>query len=107
MGELYTLTSPSGKRYIGWTAYTAARRFSSHVRAARKNPARSSALRQAILKYGEDAFIVQTLVIADDREFLKKLECAAIAAFGTIAPRGYNLTPGGDGVTKLVGAARG
>lgn len=45
-------------------------------------------------------------MVASDLAYLKLLECRAIAGFNTMAPVGYNLTPGGDGVTKLIGAAK-
>lgn len=59
---------------------------------------RGHALQQAIRKYGADAFVVKTLAIADDWDYLCDLERTAIAVFGTISPNGYNLTAGGEGV---------
>lgn len=59
---------------------------------------RDQALQKAIRKYGADAFKVQTLVIADNWEYLCDLERKAIDAFGTRSPGGYNLTVGGEGV---------
>ena len=59
---------------------------------------RDHALQQAIKKYGADNFKVETLVIADNWQYLCDLECKAIAAFNTRSPYGYNLTRGGEGV---------
>jgi hypothetical protein len=42
------------------------------------------------------------LVIANDYEYLKHLECRAIRAFGTKVPNGYNMTDGGDGVLGVI-----
>ena len=105
MGELYCIVGPSGKRYIGWTTNSAARRFKSHVREA-QNCKSKTALHRAIRRYGADQFTVITLLVAKDVSYLKRMECAAIAKFGSAAPVGYNLTPGGDGVPLLFGEAR-
>ena len=64
----------------------------------RVNEGRSQALQLAIKKYGADTFKLETLVIADDWEYLSDLERKAIQAYGTMAPGGYNLTIGGEGV---------
>lgn len=99
MGELYRLRFPSGRDYIGVTALTAEARFREHCETATKK--RSFAVHAAIRKYGAGAVEVQTLVIADDLGYLKALEKKAIAAFGTLAPGGYNLTAGGEGIEGL------
>lgn len=59
---------------------------------------RNNALQQAIKKYGAAAFTVRTLVVANEWSYLCDLEKKAIASFNTIAPHGYNLTAGGEGV---------
>lgn len=92
MGCLYMLTSPSGKSYIGISRNTAKQRFRGHV-----NTTHPTAIHLAILKYGEKAFTPKTLLIADDLDYLKEMERRAIASFGTVSPKGYNLTGGGDG----------
>ena len=63
---------------------------------------RSQALQLAIRKYGAENFAVETLVIADDWEYLCDLERKAIQAYGTMAPGGYNLTVGGEGVVGRI-----
>lgn len=95
MGCLYSLQSPSGRRYIGITKRTAEARFSKHVEHAlgkRNNGVLYSALR----KYGPDRFTLTTLAVAS-WEYLLELERRAIAAFGTRHPYGYNMTYGGEG----------
>jgi group I intron endonuclease len=100
MGCLYRLTSPSGKAYIGITSKTADERWSVHQMRVREG--RSQAIQKAIRKYGAENFKVETLVIADDWQYLCDLERKAIIAFGTRAPTGYNLTAGGEGVLDRV-----
>ena len=103
MGCLYLIASPSGMRYIGIGATTAASRWVSHVDAARRNgrTREPGALAKAIRQYGPEAFSVRTLVYAHDWNYLQYLETAAIQAYRTRAPRGYNMTAGGDTVPRL------
>lgn len=85
----------NGKQYIGITKNTARRRFLGHLRLARsgyENP-----LHSAIRKYGEEYFYLEVLYNVEDRELLQLLEVECIALYDTIAPKGYNLTLGGDG----------
>jgi len=94
-GCLYSLTFPNGKRYIGITAGALSRRLSLHKSHAKTG--RVGAVYNAIRKYGAAGFVAETLVVAADWEYLCDLEKKAIAAFGTLAPCGYNLTAGGEG----------
>lgn len=94
MGELYRLDFPNGKSYIGITSKTAQKRFSTHVDKSRRA---NYPVSNAIRKYGEDSVKVNTLVIADDWDYLCDLEIKAIKVYGTFSPLGYNLTKGGDG----------
>lgn len=97
MGCLYRIDFPSGKSYIGITSKTAEHRFiKGHC-----NRASNFAVHGAIKKYGIDAARLSTIVIADDWEYLCELEKKAIAAYETLAPNGYNLTAGGEGVIGL------
>ena len=96
MGELYRLRFPSGKAYVGITVGTAQRRFRKHV--ANTNAGLDNAVHSAIKKYGAESVEVETLVVASDWDYLCELEKCAIEAFGTLAPKGYNLTTGGEGV---------
>lgn len=70
-------------------------RWNQHV----KDADRGSALffGRAIRKYGPDAFSHEILHNEiDNPDELDRLEVAAIAACGTLAPRGYNMTTGGS-----------
>lgn len=96
MGTLYRLTSPSGKSYIGVSSKTTEARWAKHIEHAlgRRD---SGALYSALRKYGINSFSVETLVIANDWEYLCELEKRAISVMRTKAPYGYNITDGGEG----------
>lgn len=96
MGELYCITSPSGKSYVGITRGTAENRFNQHARNAKrgiKNP-----LYNSFRKYGKDNMHLQVLNYADNWSELCALENVAIIMLGTKAPKGMNSTFGGEGV---------
>lgn len=88
----------TGKVYIGLTATTLVERWARHMEHAAGG--RGYALHDAIRKYGVDAFMIDEVAspIVRDREALADLERFLIAQAGSIAPRGYNLTAGGEGV---------
>ncbi len=95
MGCLYEISFPNGKRYLGITTVTLARRMTVHRSHARLG--RRGAIYGALRKYGTAAMARQ-LVVSNDRKYLTELEKNAIRVFGTQVPKGYNLTSGGDGV---------
>lgn len=98
MGCLYQLTSPSGKSYIGISTKTCDQRWNKHVEHA-MGKRDAGALYNALRKYGPANFSRRTLAIADDWNYLCYLERRAIEVFGSKYPNGYNLAPGGEGVT--------
>jgi hypothetical protein len=91
------LTSPSGKSYIGITVKTVEKRFAKHVEHA-LGKRDNGVLYSAVRKYKPENFLVKTLVIANDWDYLCDLERKAIVAFKTRHPLGYNMTDGGEGV---------
>jgi len=91
MACLYQLTFPNDKRYIGITTHTAEVRARGHRTLARSGG--KTAVSAAIRLYGD--FKVETLVVAEI-DYLRDLEIKVIAAFGTLAPDGYNLGLGGE-----------
>jgi hypothetical protein len=95
-GCMYKLTFPNGKSYIGITKRTAAIRFAEHVKVSRAGK-KQCAVHHAILKYGADVVMVETLAVGN-WPYLITIEVKAIALFGTRPPHGYNLTRGGEGV---------
>ena len=94
MGSIYKITNTvNGKSYIGKTTRDAVKtRIRDHLRGKGSQP-----VKDAIEKYGQDAFTYEILHDGIIPEFLDDLEKEVIAKFNTVAPHGYNLTEGGDG----------
>ena len=96
--ELYLITNRvNGKCYVGMTQRGIHRRFREHCRGALKNP--RTPLHCAIAKYGAEAFKITPIGRLSSRADLDMIERAEIKRRGTLAPNGYNVTPGGDGQT--------
>ena len=94
MGSIYKITNTvNGKAYIGKTTRDAVKtRIRDHLRGKGSQP-----VKDAIEKYGQDAFTYEILHDGIIPEFLDDLEKEVIAKFNTMSPHGYNLTEGGDG----------
>lgn len=93
MRELYQLTFPNGKKYIGIST-DAKRRFIAHKCGAAAG--KSGPLRNAIRKYGADSVSLQVLAIGHD-DYIAEMEIKAIEAFNTRDIKfGYNVAVGGD-----------
>ena len=91
----------SGKRYVGLTKNGVTMRWYGHTYCARawgeRKRRHTSIFHKAIHRYGPDAFLVETLYVAFDKDAAIAAEREFIAAFGTLSPGGYNLTIGGEG----------
>jgi hypothetical protein len=98
LGCLYSVTSPSGKKYIGISSKTAEDRWKKHV----SNKKDNCALHFAIRKYGAKSFELKTLLFSDDWDYLCLMEQKAIISFNTKSPNGYNITDGGEGTVGRV-----
>lgn len=97
---VYKVTNTvNGKAYIGITARTVDLRWRFHLNKA--NNGSRFALHCAMRKYGADNFRVEAIYTATSLDELKACEKGLIAAHGTFAPHGYNMTAGGDGVWGL------
>jgi group I intron endonuclease len=94
IAHLYRLTSPSGKVYIGITK-NAHKRWQQHALAADRGS--KITIHAAIRKYGFDNF-KKEILLTSTFSYVKEMEVKAVAAFNCIAPNGYNLTKGGDGI---------
>lgn len=110
--DVYCHTSPSGKRYVGYSARGMTYRWRRHVVEARSGSAHP--IHCAIRKYGADAFRHELLEQCDTVEGAQRAERRWIAQRGTMAPAGYNATAGGEGMRasaevreKLAAAQRG
>jgi len=103
MGDIYLITSPSGKQYIGQCVkylnsgkkhgYT--RRWKAHVSEAKRRLNYCRILDNAIRKYSEENFKVELLWECSIDE-LNEFEKAFIKTYNTLSPHGYNLTSGGS-----------
>ena len=106
IGEIYCLTSPSGKKYIGqcvkylssgkkWGYIS---RWKEHIRDSKtKNYCRL--LNNAIVKYGEENFKVELITECNILE-MNQLETYYISFYNTLTPNGYNLTTGGSNLCR-------
>ena len=86
----------NNKSYIGITTRNIERRWYEHKYVPNSC---GQLLAKAISKYGEKSFIIEHIASAiGNVENLKELEKQIIQQCGTMAPNGYNLTAGGDGL---------
>lgn len=100
---VYVILNPrNGKRYIGVTTVSVAGRWAQHVAAAKGG--KTTPLHRAIRKYGAETFVVEELAALEAGAAaadLFALERKLIAAEGTQVPGGYNVAPGGEGITSV------
>lgn len=97
-GEVYVLTNhKNGKQYVGRTRKSGGVRWREHIASARAGSV--YLLHKAIRKYGAGNFSVATLQRCRTSETLNRAERQWVKRLGTLAPNGYNLTLGGDGVS--------
>jgi group I intron endonuclease len=100
---VYRITNTvNNKQYIG-VSVDVEKRFKSHCR---DTGGKNLLLKNAILKYGKDAFKVETLLKATQK-YCYEIEPKFIEAFGTLSPSGYNYTRGGMGSLGLTGEKNG
>lgn len=102
---VYVVTNQvNGKQYVGVTGFSVRRRWRRHVNRSGADKPRNGncpALHAAIRKYGENSFACVAIFAGSDWQATLDAEVALIAAFKTIAPNGYNVTAGGEGVRGI------
>ena len=98
VGYVYLITNlVNGKAYVGCTKASVEGRWKQHLKDAKKG--RSYAIYAALRKYGASSFSIETLeVVVGAHSDLMAAEIRQIEAHNCIAPKGYNLTKGGEGV---------
>jgi len=85
----------TGRKYVGLTGLVP-KRWGEHLSAARTGS--QCPLHRAIRKHGVENFVVTCIeTVTTSREDLIAAEIRQIAAHDCLAPKGYNLTPGGEG----------
>ena len=89
----------NGKTYFGQTV-DYEKRKDAHIRALNGGYHRNRYLQSAWMKYGAQSFRFSFVESCDEKD-LDMLERAYILCHKTLAPTGYNLTAGGDGVRGL------
>lgn len=99
MLEVYCHTSPSGKRYVGFSSQGMLARWGQHTRAAARGS--RHAFHRAIRKYGPESFTSEVLERMTTEAGAKRAEQLWIAALGTFGAGGYNATRGGEGTSGL------
>lgn len=87
---IYKITNLlDGKVYVGQTARTLEARIDQHKRRS------ASAISKAIKKYGWENFKAEVIEECKTRDQLNEREIYWIKFYDCIAPKGYNLHPGG------------
>lgn len=98
VGFVYLVTNTvTRKKYVGQTTTSVERRWIQHLSSAKKGS--TYAIHQAIRKYGKGSFTVECLERVEGcYSDLLAAEVRCIQAQDCLTPKGYNLTPGGEGV---------
>jgi len=90
---IYKITHKlSGKCYIGQTIQSLKGRWARHC----KHNSGCIALKEAIKKYGKDAFTIEEVASYTNMEDLNNAEEYYIDWYNSLSPNGYNLTSGGS-----------
>jgi group I intron endonuclease len=94
---VYLVTNKvNGKKYVGQTIQSLAKRWSGHLSTAKRG--RGLHLYDAIRKYGKEAFEIAVLATVDNQVDLDEAERKYIATYQSNQPElGYNLADGGRG----------
>lgn len=100
MAYIYKITNTkNGKVYIGKTLFTVDKRWSEHCRTYKRQDHQGRPLYSAMLKYGIDAFKVETIEQCED-DIASDRERYWIEYFRSFK-YGYNATLGGDGIQYI------
>ena len=91
----------TGKAYIGQTVRPLKVRVYWHKYSAKNGHV--SFIHRAINKYGIDAFECEQIDTAESKKELNEKEKFWIKELNTLAPAGYNFTPGGTGGATMAG----
>jgi group I intron endonuclease len=104
-GHVYLITNlVNGRKYVGCTKNSIEHRWKKHLREAKKG---TRALCRAIRRYGAEQFKLECLeVVVGGHGDLMAAEIRHIGLQNSVAPRGYNLTRGGDSVDFTVPEVR-
>jgi hypothetical protein len=105
VGLVYKISnSVNSKLYIGQTKASLEERWLWHLEHARKKNLNPDGLHHAINAYGSDCFTVTVIDRCGDLRELAELERKHISEYNSLAPNGYNIGKGGEGL-RSVGVA--
>ncbi len=97
-GVVYVLTNTvNGMCYVGKTEKDPEKRWDSHIKAAERVRPKHY-LHRAIRKYGVEKFTAEVVQRCRTAETLNAAEKRWVRKLDSMAPGGYNMTAGGDGV---------
>ena len=95
---VYRITNiANGKSYIG-ISNDIEKRWKDEISGSNINKGYNSAIESAIRKYGKDYFHFEILEVLEDADDRYEAEKMFIKRYNTMAPNGYNLTEGGEGL---------
>jgi group I intron endonuclease len=83
----------NNKIYVGLTRKDVSQRVVEHI-------TDKTYIGKALRRYGIESFVISVIDKADSVEVLKEKECYWIRTLDCKAPKGYNLTDGGDGLVN-------
>ena len=101
-GSVYIATNKhTGDQYVGQTRKPVQKRWDSHWRTAICATSRKAKFQNALLEFGQNAFVVDEVFVAFDAEALNFAEISVIA---DLQPA-YNSSRGGKGLRPIVVSA--
>jgi len=95
MWNIYKLTGPNGKGYIGITSKTLDERFNGHAK--HSDAGADIKLSKALRKYGAESFNKEVIDQRETKELAEQAEIYYIEKYDTYY-NGYNSTKGGGGL---------
>ena len=99
MGCVYCATNTvNGKKYVGMTTFDLQKRIWEHLKKAEEGS--DCYFHKSIRKYGFKVFEWSILITNENEIELFDIEIKLIRDLNTIAPYGYNLTSGGEGIVN-------
>ena len=99
-GIIYKFQNKINKKiYIGFTTQTLNNRLRIHRRTTKEKKLNPLGLHHDIKKFGLSKFSIETIAEFENLKELARAEINFIKKYNSLAPKGYNLNPGGLGVT--------
>jgi group I intron endonuclease len=101
-GLIYQISNTiNSKIYIGQTKASVEDRWRWHLEHAKRRETHPDGLHRAINQYGENCFSITILERCSDLRQLAEVEKRYISELNSIAPNGYNIGKGGEGLRSV------